>query len=57
MNRKEKQTVPAVPAAEHFVLCFKENKSFVAFFSCFFLSSRRSIFLAGHNIGEELSGL
>lgn len=55
MNWKEKQTVPA---AEYFVLCFKENESFVAFSFFFsFLSSRRSIFLAGHNTGDKLSGL
>lgn len=40
MNRKEKQPVPAVPAAEYFVLYFKENKSFVTFslfFVCLFV--------------------
>lgn len=60
MNRKEKETVPAVPAAEYFVSCFKEKRSFAVFslsFFSFFLLSRRSIFLPGHNTGEKLLGL
>jgi len=58
VNRREKEFVPAVPAVEYFVSCFKENKSFIAFsLFFFFLSGRRSIFLAGHNTEEKLSGL